>query len=102
MQEQTSEHARKNKGAYKEKVLSSAEAFGSFSVNDLDKALDFYRDTLGLDVSKEDMGFLNLHLGENDIFIYPKDDHRPATFTILNFSVDNIDEAVEQLKKDGI
>ena len=78
------------------------EAFSGFSVNDLQKAKDFYLHVLGLDVSDEG-GMLQLRIaGSNPILIYPKPDHIPATFTILNFPVDDIDKAVDDLNRRGI
>jgi catechol 2,3-dioxygenase-like lactoylglutathione lyase family enzyme len=77
-------------------------AFSGFSVNDLEKARKFYADTLGLQVETEGIG-LRLHLpGAGTAFAYPKNDHQPATFTILNFVIDNIDEAVDDLKSRGV
>ena len=77
-------------------------AFSGFSVNDLAKTRKFYADTLGLRVETEGIG-LRLHLpSAGSVFVYPKKDHQPATFTILNFVIDNIDEAVDDLKNRGI
>lgn len=77
-------------------------AFSGFSVNDLAKAKEFYTQTLGLEVAEEGVG-LRLHLpGGGTAFAYPKDDHQPATFTLLDFVVDDIDEAVDQLKSRGV
>ena len=82
-------------------MFKNTKAFSGFSVNDLQKAKQFYGDTLGLEVS-ENMG-LELHIaGGNNIFVYPKPNHTPATFTILNFPVDNIEKAVEELRKKGV
>jgi catechol 2,3-dioxygenase-like lactoylglutathione lyase family enzyme len=82
-------------------MFKNTKAFSGFSVNDLQKAKQFYSETLGLEVS-ENMG-LELHIaGGNNIFVYPKPDHTPATFTILNFLVENIDKAVEELRKKGV
>ncbi len=87
-------------------MFKDTKAFGSFSVNDIGKAKEFYSRTLGLEVSEtsgEMSGLLSLHIaGGNDILIYPKPDHTPATFTILNFPVDNIEEAVEKLTRRGV
>ena len=83
-------------------VLTDAKVFQSFSVDDLGKARSFYQDTLGLDVVERPEG-LEVETGSGSkIFVYPKPDHQPATFTILNFSVDNVDEAVDRLKSSGI
>jgi catechol 2,3-dioxygenase-like lactoylglutathione lyase family enzyme len=77
-------------------------AFSGFSVNDLAKAKEFYTQTLGLKVVEEGVG-LRLHLpGGGTAFAYPKDDHQPATFTLLDFVVDDIDEAVDELKRRGV
>jgi catechol 2,3-dioxygenase-like lactoylglutathione lyase family enzyme len=76
-------------------------AFSGFSVNDLERTRKFYADTLGVRVEPEGIG-LRLHLpGAGTVFTYPKKDHQPATFTILNFVIDNIDEAVDELKNRG-
>src|SRR6516225_5240865 len=77
-------------------------AFSGFSVNDLAKSKEFYTETLGLKVDNEGVG-MRIHLpGGGTVFFYPKDDHQPATFTILNFVVENIDEAVDELKSRGV
>lgn len=83
-------------------MLKDTKAFSSFSVNDIDKAQDFYSSTLGLDVKKEDMGVLSVHAGGGTVIIYPKPDHKAATFTVLNFPVSNIDEVVGTLKSKGV
>jgi len=83
-------------------VLTEAKAFASFSVNDLAKAKAFYRDVLGLDVADRMEG-LELDVGGgHKVFVYPKSDHTPATFTILNFPVENVDNAVERLNSSGV
>ena len=83
-------------------VLTEAKAFGSFSVNDLAKAKAFYRDVLGLEVADRPEG-LELEVGGGSkVFVYPKPDHTPATFTILNFPVENVDSAVERLSSSGV
>jgi predicted enzyme related to lactoylglutathione lyase len=83
-------------------MLRESKAFSGFSVNDIPKAKSFYGETLGLNVS-ESNGMLTLHLGSGaNILIYPKNNHTPATFTILNFPVKNIEEAVDRLTKTGI
>jgi catechol 2,3-dioxygenase-like lactoylglutathione lyase family enzyme len=77
-------------------------AFSGFSVDDQDKAKEFYTKTLGLELADETMG-LELKLpGGGHVFVYPKDDHEPATFTILNFVVDDVDEAVRELVGRGV
>jgi len=83
-------------------MLKAKAAFSGFSVDDLAKAKEFYANTLGLRVDDDGVG-LRLHLpGGVKVFAYPKDDHQPATFTILNFEVDNIDEAVDELANRGV
>ena len=83
-------------------MLKESSAFSSFSVNDIQKAKDFYGRTLGLEVSEMPEG-LELHIaGGTRIFIYPKPNHIPATFTVLNFRVDNIEEVVDGLTKRGV
>jgi predicted enzyme related to lactoylglutathione lyase len=82
-------------------MLTTTGSFSGFSVNDQAAALAFYRDTLGLDVEDTGMG-LSLKLPGGNVFVYAKDDHEPATFTVLNFEVDDIDVAVGQLVAAGI
>jgi catechol 2,3-dioxygenase-like lactoylglutathione lyase family enzyme len=84
-------------------MFKSTKAFSGFSVDDIPAAEKFYSETLGLEVSEEN-GMLTLHIaGGTEILIYPKgDDHVPATYTILNFPVDDIDAAVEELVGRGV
>jgi len=83
-------------------MLKESKAFSGFSVNDIQKAKDFYGRTLGLQVS-ESHGLLTLQLaGGNKVIIYPKVNHAPATFTVLNFPVENVDESVDELAKRGV
>ncbi len=83
--------------------LKSDKAFSGFSVNDIQKAKQFYGETLGLEVSDAMMGLLELHLnGYNKVLIYPKPNHTPASFTILNFPVENIEETVKWMKGKGV
>src|ERR1041385_5367137 len=82
-------------------MLQTKSAFSSCSVNDLKKAKDFYAQTLGLKVNESEMG-LEIHPGDTDVFIYPKPNHTPAGFTVLNFLVDDIDKAVAELQKNGV
>ena len=78
-------------------MFQQTAAFSGFSVNDLAKAKAFYTQRLGLPVIEEGGG-LRLHLpGGGTVFVYPKDDHQPATFTLLDFVVADIDEAVDEL-----
>jgi predicted enzyme related to lactoylglutathione lyase len=78
------------------------KAFSGFSVDDLAKAKAFYGETLGVQMKEEKGMGLNLQLEGTSVFIYPKDDHQPATYTVLNFIVDDIDQAVEELAGKGI
>lgn len=83
-------------------MFNDSKAFSGFSVNDIAKAKEFYGETLGLRVTEEH-GMLTLHLaGDTIVLIYPKENHIPATFTILNFPVKNIDEAFDALQSKGI
>ncbi|MEO8897304.1 MAG: VOC family protein [Candidatus Dormibacter sp.] len=83
-------------------MLTTSKAFSGFSVDDVPKARAFYSDTLGLKTSEEN-GLLTLHVGgDRDVIVYPKPNHTPATFTILNFPVDDIDLAVEELSSRGV
>jgi catechol 2,3-dioxygenase-like lactoylglutathione lyase family enzyme len=83
-------------------MLEAANAFSGFSVDDLDRAKQFYGETLGLTVSENPAG-LELQLGGGGrVFVYPKPNHEPATFTILNFAVPNIDQAVDELTAAGV
>ena len=83
-------------------MFKDTKAFSGFSVNDLQKAKEFYGQTLGLEVSETPEGLALKIAGGGQVFIYPKPNHEPATFTILNFPVDDIDEAVDQLTKLGV
>ena len=83
-------------------MFKDTKAFSSFSVDDLKKADGFYSDTLGIEVSEMPEG-LDLQLaGGGHVFLYLKPNHVPATFTVLNFQVDNIDQAVDELTGLGI
>lgn len=83
-------------------MFENTKAFSGFSVDDLERARQFYEGTLGLSVTEEN-GMLGLHIeGGGDILVYPKPDHTPATFTILNFPVADIDQAVDDLTGSGI
>jgi catechol 2,3-dioxygenase-like lactoylglutathione lyase family enzyme len=82
-------------------MFKTSKAFSSFSVDDLAKAKEFYAQKLGLKVSESAEG-LEMHPGDLDIFIYPKPNHKPASFTVLNFLVDDIEKAVDELKGTGV
>lgn len=83
-------------------MLQNSKAFSSFSVDDLQRAKEFYTKTLGLQCKDNAMGILELQLAGNLVLIYPKPNHKPASFTVLNFSVDDIDKVVEELKSVGV
>jgi len=82
-------------------LFKEAKSFSSFSVNDLKKAKDFYSQTLGLNIRETPEG-LELQTANNTVFLYPKPNHTPASFTVLNFHVDDIDEAVYELAGVGV
>ena len=83
-------------------MFANTKAFSGFAVDDVEKARDFYGETLGLKTSEEH-GLLTLHLaGDRPTLVYPKPDHTPADYTILNFPVDDIDQAVEALSGRGV
>jgi catechol-2,3-dioxygenase len=85
-----------------EELLKASHAFSGFSVDDVAKAMVFYRDTLGLEVTQAN-SLLTLHLaGGNNVLLYPKPTHTPATFTVLNFPVQNVDATVDELTKRGV
>jgi catechol 2,3-dioxygenase-like lactoylglutathione lyase family enzyme len=83
-------------------MFENTKAFSGFSVHDIPQARQFYGETLGLPVSEQN-GMLTLHIeGGRDTLVYPKDDHTPATYTILNFPVDDIEVAVDGLLDRGV
>ncbi len=83
-------------------MFRDTKAFSGFAVPDIAAAKAFYGDTLGIDVT-EDHGMLTLHLaGGRDTIVYPKPDHVPATYTILNFPVDDVEAAVDALTEKGV
>ncbi len=83
-------------------MVDDSRAFSSYSVNDVAAAKAFYEGTLGLTVEEQPEGLgLNLSTG-GSVFLYPKDDHQPATFTVLNFVVDDIEAAVDELTGKGV
>jgi catechol 2,3-dioxygenase-like lactoylglutathione lyase family enzyme len=86
-------------------MFADTKAFSGFAVDDLQKAQEFYGGTLGVKTSvlDEDNGLMSLHLaGDRDTFVYVKPDHTPATYTILNFQVDDVDSAVDELTARGV
>jgi catechol 2,3-dioxygenase-like lactoylglutathione lyase family enzyme len=84
-------------------MFQDSEPFSSFAVDDVAKARQFYGQTLGMRVSDEKLGLLRLHNGsDKGILVYSKPDHTPASFTILNFPVEDIDRAVDELTRRGV
>jgi catechol 2,3-dioxygenase-like lactoylglutathione lyase family enzyme len=83
-------------------MFANTKAFSGFAVDDVEKARAFYGETLGLKTSEEH-GLLTLHLaGDRPTLVYPKPNHAPASYTILNFPVDDIDQAVDELTARGV
>lgn len=84
-------------------IFEHTKAFSGFSVDDVAAARRFYGETLGIALEEQDNGLLSLHIaGGRDTIVYPKSDHKPASFTILNFPVEDIDDAVDQLAERGV
>ena len=84
-------------------MFKDSNAFSGFAVKDLAAAKSFYGDTLGLDARDGPMGMLELHLGSGAVvLVYPKEDHEPANYTMLNLQVKDVDAAVDQLTKAGV
>jgi len=84
-------------------MFKDTKAFSGFAVDDIDKAREFYGSVLGIELGAEEMGLLTLKLGGNrPTIVYPKPDFEPATYTILNFPVDDIDAAVDELIERGV
>jgi predicted enzyme related to lactoylglutathione lyase len=83
-------------------MFANTKAFSGFAVDDMEKAHQFYGETLGLETSEEN-GLMTLHLAEDrDTLIYPKPDFTPATYTILNFPVEDVEKAVDELVARGV
>ncbi len=83
-------------------MFASTKAFSGFAVDDIGAAKQFYAETLGLEVTEEN-GMLTLHIaGDRPVLVYPKPNHTPASFTILNFPVEDIEPAVDQLAARGV
>ncbi len=83
-------------------MFGSVQAFSGFSTNDIAAAKKFYGDDLGIKVSDDMMGLVLHFENGHRVFIYPKEDHEPATYTVLNFPVDNIEKAVAFLAAKGV
>jgi catechol 2,3-dioxygenase-like lactoylglutathione lyase family enzyme len=83
-------------------MFTNTKAFSGFAVDDVEKAREFYEGTLGLKVTEEN-GMLTLHIaGDRPTLVYPRPDHTPAEYTILNFPVDDVDQAVDELSARGV
>jgi catechol 2,3-dioxygenase-like lactoylglutathione lyase family enzyme len=83
-------------------MFANTKAFSGFAVDDVRRAREFYGETLGIRTSEEN-GLMTLHLaGDRDTLVYPKPDHTPANYTILNFPVEDIDQAVDELAGRGV
>jgi predicted enzyme related to lactoylglutathione lyase len=82
-------------------MLNQKNAFSSFSVNDIGQAKKFYGETLGVKVN-ENHGMLNLDAGGTNVMVYPKPNHEPASFTVLNFTVSDVEKAVDDLNSKGV
>lgn len=83
-------------------MLQNSEAFSGYSVDDIKKAKDFYGTVLGLKIKENAMGILDIHFPNgHNVIIYPKPNHEPATFTVLNFQVKNIEKSVDELSENG-
>lgn len=84
-------------------LLKESPAYGAFSVDDIHRAKEFYSRVLGLDVTEGEMGTLELRLpGGSRVLVYPKPNHQPATYTVLNFPVESVDKAVDELSGRGV
>ncbi len=83
-------------------MFKQSKAFSGFSVNDIEEAKKFYGDIIGLDVFDNGMGLELRIVDSTPIFVYPKQDHIPASFTILNFPVDDINKTVDDMVAKGI
>jgi catechol 2,3-dioxygenase-like lactoylglutathione lyase family enzyme len=84
-------------------MFKATKAFSGFSVNDIAKAKEFYGRTLGMEVSDGPMGILQLHIGGGArVMIYPKPNHTPASYTMLNLPVDDVEKAVDELTRSGV
>lgn len=83
-------------------MLKDNYAFSGFSVNNIAECKQFYGDTLGLEIEETPMGLTLKVAGAKEVFVYQKDNHTPASFTILNFVVDDIDQTVKELQQKGV
>jgi catechol-2,3-dioxygenase len=84
-------------------LLDESKSFASFSVKDIGEARTFYHETLGIEVIDEDMGLISLDMGDDEkVMLYPKANHEPASYTILNFPVDNLERVMSELSSRGV
>jgi catechol 2,3-dioxygenase-like lactoylglutathione lyase family enzyme len=84
-------------------LFDESKSFASFSVKDVDEARTFYHETLGIEVVDEEMGVISLDMGEDEkVMLYPKENHEPASYTVLNFPVDNLERVMSELSDRGV
>lgn len=83
-------------------MVSNCDAFSSFSTNDMAKAKEFYGKVLGIQLKENQMGLLELDPGHCSVLIYPREDHKPADFTVLNFYVPDLEQQVDELSRKGV
>lgn len=84
-------------------MLGKAKTFSSFAVRDIKEAKEFYQNVIGIEVKDNPMGVAELHVADNTpVVIYPKEDHKPATFTVLNFRVKDVGQSVAELTEAGV
>ena len=83
-------------------MFKDSEAFSGFSVDDIEQAKDFYGNKLGIQTEMSPAGLALIIPGRRPVFIYPKDNHQPATYTVLNFPVESVDRTVDQLAAVGV
>lgn len=83
-------------------MVDDSKAFSSYSIDDVGAAMDFYAGTLGLNAAEQPEGLVVTLATGHSVFLYPKDNHEPATFTVLNFGVDDVEAAVDELTGKGV
>ena len=83
-------------------MVRNCDAFSTFSTNDMEKAKEFYSEVLGIKLNENRMGLLELDPEHCSVLIYPKEDHKPADFTVLNFYVPNLEKQVDELTERGV
>jgi catechol-2,3-dioxygenase len=83
-------------------MIDASKAFSGFSVDNIENAKDFYQNTLGLKVNEPMPGTMQIEVGNNPVFVYQKDDHQPASYTMLNFPVESVEQTVTDLTNKGV